>query len=58
MGKKRRTCPWYRDGTVWVVHPGWDRRYEMTFNSQSDMIAWAHENKVVLKEVGGWKGGW
>lgn len=52
MGTKRKTCPWHKRGKLWVVHPGWNNRVELTFTEQALMVAWAHGNKVVLKDTG------
>ena len=50
---KRTTATWYKRGRVWVVRPpGWPKNAELSFTGQKAMIQWAHDNGIVLKDVG------
>lgn len=52
MATKRRTAAWYMRGRDFVVHPaGWDKNAVLVFSTQSEMIAWAHNARMVLRQV-------
>lgn len=49
MGTKRRVAIWFKRGRDFVVKaPSWGNRVDLIFPSQSAMIAWAREARMVL----------
>jgi len=52
MATKRRTAAWYwRDGDFIVRPANWDKGILMIFSTKADMLAWARDSRVMLKEV-------
>lgn len=53
MGTQTRFAPWRKIGKLYVVRPpGWPKNTELSFTDKSDMIAWAQNARVMLRETG------
>lgn len=53
MGTKTRFATWLRDGKILrVFPPGWPKNTELSFTDKADMIAWAQNAHVMLREIG------
>lgn len=51
MGKGVRYAVWRKVGRVWVVRPpGWPRNVELSFTDMGDMLEWAANARVILKD--------
>lgn len=51
MGKGVRYAVWRKVGRVWVVRPpGWPRNVELSFTDMGDMLEWAANARVMLKD--------
>lgn len=51
MGTKRRIAIWFRRGRHFVVKaPGWENRVDLVFTTQDQMVEWAHNNKMILRD--------
>ena len=53
MATKVRFATWRKVGRLFVVRPpNWPKGCELSFTNQSDMIRWAQETHVMLKDSG------
>ena len=51
MGKGVKYAVWRKVGRVWVVRPpGWPKNVELSFTDQHDMLEWAANARVILKD--------
>ena len=51
VGTKRKTVPLWQRGRLFVVQPGWNSRVEFTFTDRGELLKWARNHNVILKEV-------
>jgi hypothetical protein len=50
---KRKTVAWYKRGSLYVVRPaGWPKLCELSFTTKGQMLAWANESRVILRNTG------
>ena len=51
MGTKRKTVPLWQHDKLFVVRPGWNDRVEFSFTDRGELLKWARNHKVILKEM-------
>ena len=52
MSKGRRIAQWYKRGKLWIVNPPrWPKDTELSFTERGLMVAWAHNNGYVLRDI-------
>ena len=52
MATKRKVAGWFKRDRLWVVYPpNWPKNCELSFTEQDDMVAWAHNNGIILRDI-------
>lgn len=51
MGTKAKFATWYSEGRILKVRPpGWPKNVELSFTDKRDMLQWAQNEHVMLRD--------